>query len=380
MNRTKKQLKVKEPIKIRTKQLKNGNQSIYLQTYNNGRYSYEFLKLYLIPHNAPNSKLLNNDVLAKAEIIKAQRIIELNNYRYGLHNRERSKMLLTEWLNYYQTKKSKEGQSDSFSRIIKSMQTHICRYKGDKIKLNNVDIDYCKGFCDFLGKVRKNNGKPLSLATQRKYFDTLANALNLAVKEDLLLVNPISKMSAKEKIHCHEKQTTYLTIEEIKKLINAHCSNQMVKKAFLFSCFCGLRISDITKLQWNDIETNNKQTYIKVITKKTHKINNIPLLNKGKEFLPLNKKIQKNALVFDLPTPQTINRILKQWTQANGITSHVTFHTSRHTFGTTLLSSGVDLYTTQVLMGHSDIKTTQRYAKIVDHKKIAAISLLENNF
>ena len=82
-----------------------------------------------------------------------------------------------------------------------------------------------------------------------------------------------------------------------------------------------------------------------------------------------------NEAVFRLPAAPSINRHLKRWTETAHIDKKVTFHTARHTFATTLLTLGADIYTTSKLLGHTDIKTTQIYAKIVDKKKDAAIDL-----
>ena len=63
-----------------------------------------------------------------------------------------------------------------------------------------------------------------------------------------------------------------------------------------------------------------------------------------------------------------------------GVTKHISFHTSRHSFATMMLTLGADLYTTSKLLGHSNVKTTQIYANIVDSKKVAAVHLLDKAF
>ena len=80
--------------------------------------------------------------------------------------------------------------------------------------------------------------------------------------------------------------------------------------------------------------------------------------------------------VFNLPSQQTITLALKRWTEKAEISKKVTFHTARHTFATVALTQGVDLYTVSKLLGHTDIKNTQIYAKIVDEKKRTAINMM----
>ena len=79
-----------------------------------------------------------------------------------------------------------------------------------------------------------------------------------------------------------------------------------------------------------------------------------------------------------LPTEPAMNRTLKAWARRAGIDKDITLHTARHTYATTLLTKGADLYTVSKLLGHSEVATTQIYAKIVDSKKVAAVNLLNN--
>ena len=75
-----------------------------------------------------------------------------------------------------------------------------------------------------------------------------------------------------------------------------------------------------------------------------------------------------------------INKVLAKWTKTAGITKKITYHTSRHTFATMMLTLGADLYTVSKLLGHSNVKTTQIYAKIVDSKKVEAVNLVDSVF
>ena len=81
--------------------------------------------------------------------------------------------------------------------------------------------------------------------------------------------------------------------------------------------------------------------------------------------------------VFCLPSYFTINSQVKQWAKNAGLEKKITFHVARHTFATTLLTMGADLYTTSKLLGHQNIKTTQVYAEIVNKKKIETVNLLD---
>ena len=94
-----KQVKVKEPVRIRTKKLANGNESIYLDLYKDGDRVYEFLKLYLIPEKSKADKEANRKTLELANAIKAKRIVELQNNEHGFKtNTTRSKMNLIQFV------------------------------------------------------------------------------------------------------------------------------------------------------------------------------------------------------------------------------------------------------------------------------------------
>ena len=113
--------------------------------------------------------------------------------------------------------------------------------------------------------------------------------------------------------------------------------------------------------------------------KKTGKPISIPLSCNAVEWLPEFNK--DNERIFaGLPCLTTINSILKEWSKNAGIDKHITYHTSRHTFGTLMITAGADIYVTSRLMGHSDVRTTQIYARIIDSKKIEAVKMVDRMF
>ena len=98
MATTKKSTRLKEPVKVRTKKLADGSESYYLDIYVDGKRSYEFLKLYLLPAINPMVKEQNRATKAAVEAIKSKRIIELTHSRAGLKKTSvRSKMLQDAW-------------------------------------------------------------------------------------------------------------------------------------------------------------------------------------------------------------------------------------------------------------------------------------------
>ena len=107
----------------------------------------------------------------------------------------------------------------------------------------------------------------------------------------------------------------------------------------------------------------------------------LPLSRHAVRWLPERNGAEDGLHVFaGLPAEPNINKVLAKWMATAGINKKITYHTSRHTFATMMLTLGADLYTTSKLLGHANVKTTQIYAKIVDSKKVEAVNLVDNVF
>lgn len=378
----KKTLKAKEPIRLREKQLSNGNKSLYLDIYRNGKREYEFLKLYLIPETAGDltAKERNKQTIIQANAIKAQRIIELTNDEAGIKNTNRAKILLSDWLDHF--KQIKENKSQGLKNQIEFTKYLLSQYKGDKVKLCDVDKAFCEGFLNYIMNVHisKQTNEHISKFTASNYYLRFNCALNFAVRSEVIPQNPMLLVEKDYKPQPPESQRVYLTIDEVKRLVNTECKKEVYKRAFLFSCFCGLRISDIERLKWCDLSNENGQIRADIRQKKTDEPLYLPLSANAVKWLPERGNAADTDNVFHGLCGGVASHIVKDWAKGAGITKNVKFHTARHTFATMLLTKGADLYTTSKLLGHKDISTTQIYAKIIDQKKTDAVNLLNDVF
>ena len=169
-----------------------------------------------------------------------------------------------------------------------------------------------------------------------------------------------------------------MTIEELKRLIGTECKYEIMKQAFLFSCLCGLRVSDIRKLKWSDLQKSGERIRIEIKMQKTKEPLYLPISDEALKWLPQQNEAKGDDLIFPLTHEGTINKILQKWAKDAGVIKHISFHVARHTHATMMLTLGADLYTVSKLLGHKNIATTQIYAKIVDKKKEEAISLIPN--
>ena len=386
MAKTKKEIKVKEPVRIREKVLDGGTISLYLDMYHKGNRKKEGLKLYIIPETTPAAKLQNKNTRKLAEQIKAQRILDIQ--KDGLVDWEKlkkSRTTLLSWLEDFVT--CDEKLSPSSVRPKRNAKDRVKEYLASigkpDLLLSEVDKEFCRGFVAFLRTCKIYKGKKtMSDTTARLLMYRIIEAMNKAVVEGLIPSNPFKALDSKEKPKIRTARREFLTVEELKVLIKTPCRYDIVKKAFLFSCFTGLRYSDMKSLRWSEIHTtaDGKARYIEHRQVKTKKTVTIPLSDEALRWMPEQQE-GIDQVFYELKiSPGTVEDVLKEWMKDCKSDKHITYHCSRHTAATTLLTLGANLYVVSKLLGHSSIQMTEVYAKIVDQKKVETMNLVNNLF
>lgn len=376
MPRKRKTVKAKEPVRIRFKKLANGNQSIYLDRYVGGRRSYEFLHLYLVPETDETSRAQNANTMRAAVAIKSRRVNEIASGKAGIKGcGAASRVPISEWFSVYMERKERDGYKAVSN--LRTLTKHLGEYRG-AAKVGDIDKGFLLGFQDWLSHgYRKRRGGLLSRNSVNLLMKLFNAACCAAVREGVLPENPFSRIDRSERVKPQEGTREFLTIDEVRRLIRTECCNAEVKCAFLFACFCGLRISDVRALRWDDIREDGGRLSLTMRMKKTGESIYLPLVAEAARWLPARRGGQ-DGNVFRLPVRPAVARALSLWAAAAGIRKHVTFHVSRHTFATLELTLGADLYTVSKLLGHSDVRTTEIYAKIIDRKKDEAVGLINN--
>jgi len=330
----------------------SGNTSLYLDIYVNGVRSYEYLHLYLSPNK--RDKEQNRQTLQLAEAICAKRLVEVRNGQYGF--KSPVAVSLREYVQ--RITDTKKGSTRR-------------RYEA----LNNILQAYCKNcmmladitpawFSSFLAHLNKQGYARNTLAV---YVATMRYIINQAHREGLLPTNPITGIKG---VGYEETNRTYLTIDEVRKLADTPCPNDVTRRAFLFGCMTGLRNCDIRALTWGDVHDQDGYTRIIFRQAKTH----------GQEYLDISAQASSlmgirgrdGDVVFPLLSWHAVRQQLKAWVKRAKITKHVTFHTSRHTFAVMMLGV-TDIYTVSKLLGHRELSTTQVYAKVIDKAKREAV-------
>jgi len=378
IKKSKKQPKVKEPIRLRFKELANGSKSIYLDIYSDGKRSYEFLKtLYLIPEKTSFDKERNRQTLETAKTIQSQRIVDLQKSTHGLSgvSNKKQKILLVEYVKHVASSKTSRTKS-GYNTLIKIIQNFA-----PNVTLKQTDKKFCVEFIDYLKTTTGIKTNKLSTNTQACYLKLLKIVLKQAVKDEITQDNPFDRISRELKPKTISTEIPFLTIDDVKKIRSTETPFDDVKKAFLFSCYTGLRFSDVKGLTWGCIREINNETMLIYIQQKTKKQEYLPLAKPAIELLSEKSRTKGNDLVFNLPLNNRTNDKLKRIAKLAGINDKkVTFHVGRHTAATMLLSMGERIEVVSKILGHSDITITQIYAKVVAEQVKAGVHKLDNIF
>jgi len=341
-------------VSLKKRKLLDGKESLYLDFYKDGKRHLEFLKLY-IKRGDPNNK----EFLLLAEKLRSKRLIELANDEYDQISSNKKR---ASFIKHFEKFEKTKPKWSSYCSALKYLKL----YDPEDILFKQINKAWLNGFAEYLSKdagLKKN--------TASLYFRNIKQVLYKASQDGFIKIEIVrqAKGPAKE-----STERGYLELKEIEKLITAQCDNLEIKKAFLFSCFTGLRQSDIKNLQWKNIIDNT----IQIEQQKTKSKTVIPLSQTALNILDTGNvfHLTENK-IFDLPVYRTtINRSLNSWFKKAEINKNAFYHLSRHTFATLNLTSGNDIYTVSKLLGHKSLKTTELYAKIIDEKKKQAVDNL----
>ena len=164
-----------------------------------------------------------------------------------------------------------------------------------------------------------------------------------------------------------------MTQEELDVIIQKEFSIkrlEQIRDVFIFACFTGLAYIDVKNLRETNVRVSfDGNLWIMTKRQKTGVQSNIPLLDVPRQIIEKYKGILPNGMVLPVPSNQKMNSYLKEIGDLCEIKKNLTFHLARHTFATTTtLAKGVPIETVSKMLGHTNIKTTQIYARITDNK------------
>ena len=338
----------------------------------------EFLKLYL--WQAPRTPLerqQNKEVLELAKKLRFERgqqlLEDLEGYRL-------KKDRQINFLDYFQAYIDNYTKKDirmigialqRFKDFLKDTPEYAKYTKN--IKPEQITKDMVIDFTEYLQSRSKGEGA-------KSIYQRFKKVINYALEHDILKKNPCTGVTIKIDDQILRKEV--LSMEEIQTLISTHHEkeNPIIKRAFIFCLYCGLRFCDVKDLTFANVDYSNKLLKFEQNKTKGHSANSgvvIPL-NDGLLKLigePTDEQ-DKDSLIFPLPSYDMCLKALQRWIKQAGINKHISWHCARHSFAVNILNNGANIKTVASLLGHSGLKHTEKYTRAVDKLKEDAINSL----
>ena len=307
---------------------------------------------------------LKNILLKKDEPEKGKMLVPI----FEEHNRQVKALIGREYaqgtLDRYQT---------SLKHTIEFLQW---KYKVSDIDIRGINHEFIMSYDFYLRSERKCNNN-----STVKYLKNFKKIILICIANGWLDKDPFIKYKPKVKEVIRE----YLTKEDLQLIADKQFVNvrlTQVRDIFLFSCYTGLAYADVKKLKREEISIGlDGQKWIFTSRQKTDTASRIPLLPTA---LQLMQKYENHPECTDLGkllpvlSNQKMNSYLKEIADVCNIEKELTFHIARHTFATTItLANGVSIESVSKMLGHTNIRTTQHYAKILDSKVGEDMQLLK---
>ena len=233
------------------------------------------------------------------------------------------------------------------------------KYERKDLYLREINLGFIQGFHAYLLGEKKMGQNSCT-----KHLKFLKKLLNLAVANSYISYNPVNAY----KVEREPVEVDFLNEEELRKIINFDTPLPRLERAkdmFLFGCFTGLSYIDIKTLTPEHFEKDSAgRIWIKKRRVKTGVLSRIPLLPIAKLILDKYKGGDKLLPIQD---PADINKYLKDIAILCGINKQICFHTSRHTFASTVtLANNISLEVVSKMLGHTNTRMTAHYAKLID--------------
>ncbi len=348
----------------------------------------ENLNLYLVATpKTPIDRNHNKETLQLAKKIRQEREQALLEDSEGYRLKKEQKQV--NFLDYMQDYINNYTKAD-----VRVIQMALNRFKNflrdtpeytifaDVIKPNQIDCEMMEAFTEYLQHTSTGEGA-------KTIYQRFKKVIRFAVANDVMRKNPcINKQGQNITIKVDDGALVkdVLSPDEIKMLVNTHYpkENTQVRNAFLFSLNTGMRWCDVRDLTFGSFDFANKTFAYNQNKTKGHS-------TKSNVSLPLTDNLLalmgeqpesrgKKELVFALPSHTMALKALRRWTKFAGIDKHITFHCARHSFGTNMASTaaqkGFSIRVVQDMLGHSSLRYTERYTRVVDEQKKQAMAEL----
>lgn len=255
------------------------------------------------------------------------------------------------------------GTVERYKTCYKHVEDFMkCKYNKADVYFSEINSVFIDDFEYYLKTTRNccNN-------TTIKYIKNFKKIIKIALQNNWMKTDPFIN----RRYHLDEVDLDYLNQKELNVLIDKKFEIdrlEQVKDIYLFSCFTGLAYIDSKQLTYENIQEENGNLWIFKKRQKTKNLCTIPILPPALAIMAKykdNPRCATNNLVLPVLSNQKMNAYLKEIADLCGIKKKLSTHTARHTFATTVaLANNLPFETTSKLIGHSDLKMTQRYARV----------------
>ena len=378
--------------KLMAQALSDGRDSLYLEFYlgysmaesKNGTLykkinrETERLKLYLWQApRTPMERQQNKETLEIAKKIRFERGQELLENAEGYRLKKDKDINFYDWYDgfvgsYTKTDKNKLRRAKELFMECMGQTPEFKKY-AQRIAPDQVTKEMIVAFTEYLQN--KFNGE-----TPHTLYSRFKKVILVAVERDVMRKNPCKGVSIK--IDKNKLTKDILSLEEIQRLIATHYTgeNPDIRRAFIFCLYCGLRWCDVKDLTFANVDYSNRLLKFEQAKTKGHSTASgvvIPLNEGLLRLIGESKEGEgKDSIIFPLPSHTMCLKALRHWVKRAEIDKHITWHCARHSFATNILSNGANIKVVASLLGHSDLRHTEKYTRAVDALKQEAINSL----
>jgi integrase/recombinase XerD len=333
----------------------------------------EFLNLYLSPTpKTPAEREANRKTLELAIEIRNEKEQALKASKTGKRLSPTKKINFLEYYETYfknYTKADKRMIKASLERFKDFLKANYPMYQNN-IRPEQLSKDMMTEFVDYLESKSFGEGA-------LTFYKRFKKVIKYAVEHDVISKNPCNGVVCRVDENALKKDI--LSVDEMKKLLSTpyEGQNPEIKRAFTFTLYTGIRHCDIINLKYSNVDFSNKLLTFeqsKTKGKSSGSWVSIPL-NEGLLSL-IGEKPSKDDYIFKLPSQSMCLRALKTWTRKAEIDKNITWHSGRHSFAVLILNNGANIKTVASLLGHSGLKHTEKYTRAVDSLKEQAINSL----
>lgn len=388
---------------------KSGEMPLYIRIIKDRKTKFISIGTYLLPHqwDATQNRVVKHKNSARLNNFIAQKLADAHNLalemetknKYISSRRMKDKIMgkasisFTDYAYAFRDRLERDNKIGSHQKAKTVLQKLDDYTHNIKLSFGEIDVQFLKAYEKYLRDDLKNSTNTIhsNLKLIRKLF-------NDAIRDEI--IEPNLNPFIKYKLKLEKTTKEYLTEEELTKIENAKFPEDSIvfhhRNAYVFAAYAGgIRISDLLQLKWSNYNGTN-------ITWQVHKTKDmlsVKLPAKAKEILSyyegITKEEKRDTYIFPFlnndkeQTPESLfkdlssknsyaNTSLKEIVLIAKVKKKISFHSSRHTWATRALRKGMRIEYVSKLMGHSSIKTTQIYSKIVNSELDNAMDIFDD--